>query len=263
MRLSLSLAAAVVALLAGCGPKPSAPAAATPRAAIGAFGVDLAAMDKTVKPGDDFFKYVNGTWLATFKMPADKTRYGAFDELRDKSENDIHGLLDELARSRPAAGSVRQKVLDLYDSWMDEAGIEARGVEPLKASLDAIERVKTKADVVKLMGDRDYASPIGVYIAPDPADPTQYVVNIEQAGLGMPDRDFYLDKSERFDGYRAAYKVYVTRIFELIGDPDARRIGRHRHRARDQARYGALGPCEAARCAGDEQPCGSRRPRSG
>ncbi len=218
MRLSIALIASLAGLLTACTPKQPAPAVEARKASIGTFGLDVTAMDSAVKPGDDFFKYVNGTWLATFKMPADKTRYGAFDELRDKSEADVRGLLEELNRAQPAAGSVQRKVLDLYNSWMDEAGIETRGLEPLQPYLAAIDAAKTKADVVRLMTDNDYASPFSLFIDADPADPTRYVVNIGQEGLGMPDRDFYLDKSDRFERYRAAYKTYVSRIFELIGD---------------------------------------------
>jgi hypothetical protein len=83
-------------------------------------------MDTAVAPGDDFYKYVNGKWLATFTIPPDKARYGVFDALRDKSEVDVRALVDEIARSKPAAGSVHQKVSDLYNSCMDEATIETR-----------------------------------------------------------------------------------------------------------------------------------------
>jgi predicted metalloendopeptidase len=222
MRLFITLIASLVAFvtLTACSPKQPTATVATPKAAIGTFGIDLTAMDKAVKPGDDFFKYVNGTWLATFKMPPDKTRYGAFDELRDKAEADVHGLLEELKTSRPAPGSVQQKVLDLYNSWMDESAIEARGFEPLKPYLAAIDAAKTKADVVRLMSTHDYASAFSLYIDADPADPTRYVVNVGQGGLGLPDRDFYLDKNERFERYRAAYATYVAKVFELIGDPN-------------------------------------------
>jgi endothelin-converting enzyme/putative endopeptidase len=219
--MSLLLAASAAVLLAACSPDKPAPVAEAPKAVLGSFGIDLSAMDKSVKPGDDFFKYVNGTWLATFKMPADKARYGAFDSLRDGSDNDVHTLLEELTKTAPAAGSVQEKVLNLYNAWMDEAAIEARGVEPLKADFDAIAAAKTKADIVKLMGNIDYAGPVGIYIQPDPADPTKYTVNIAQSGLGMPVRDYYLNKGEKYDGYRAAYKAYVTKIFELIGDKEA------------------------------------------
>lgn len=219
MRLSLLLAASAAALLAACSPQ-TPPAPPAPKAALGEFGIDLTAVDASVKPGDDFFKHVNGAWMAATTMPDDKTRVGAFDMLRDKSESDVRKILEELAKTPPAAGSVQEKVINLYNSWMDEAAIEARGIEPLKADLDAIAEVKTKADLTRLIGDIDYSGPVGVYIEPDPVDPTKYTVNITQSGLGMPNRDFYLDKNERFAGYRTAYKAYVTKIFELIGEKE-------------------------------------------
>ena len=219
----LLIAIGVLTVLSACsssdktGPTEAKPKSTTP--AIGAFGIDTAQMDTSVKPGDDFYKYVNGKWLATFKIPEDKANYGVFVSLVDKSENDIHSLLDELGKTPPAAGSVQKKVVDFYNSWMDEQAIEKRGVEPLKADLEAINAAKTKTDIVKLMGNFDYSGPVGLYIIPDPADPKKYVVAITQSGLGMPNRDYYLNKGDKFDAYRAAYKSYVTKTFELIGDP--------------------------------------------
>jgi putative endopeptidase len=224
MRHPLMLAACAAAVvLTACSDDnaaapPSATPAAAPKAALGSFGIDTTAMDTSVKPGDDFYAYVNGTWVSTFEMPADKARYGVFDALRDKSESDVRTLLDELARTPAAAGSVQQKVADLYKAWMDEAAIEARGIEPLKADLDAIAAVRTKADVVALLGNIDYTGPIAMYISPDPMDTTRYVVNVTQSGLGMPVRDYYLNDGDTFDAYRAAYKIYVTKILTLIGD---------------------------------------------
>ncbi|HSC14404.1 MAG TPA: M13 family metallopeptidase, partial [Gammaproteobacteria bacterium] len=218
MKLVLVLGVTTLLVACGRGEQAAAPPE-TPKPAIGTFGIDLAAMDTSVKPGDDFYRYVNGKWVSTFTMPADKARYGVFDALRDKSEVDVRSLLDELAATPPSPGSVQQKVADLYRSWMDEAAIEARGVEPLKADLDAIAAARTKDDIVALMGNIDYAGPIGVYIAPDPADTTRYVVYITQSGLGMPVRDYYLNEGAKFDEYRAAYKAYVTKILELVGDP--------------------------------------------
>jgi len=210
----------IFALSIGCH-SPDEPAAtneAPQKAKIGAFGIDTAQMDTTVKPGDDFYKHVNGTWLATFKMPADKARYGIFDALADKSEEDIHALLEELDQHAPAPGSIERKVVDFYNSWMNEATIDARNIEPLKGDLEAINAAKTKADIMKLMGRFDYASPVAMYISPDPADTSKYVVNITQAGLGMPNRDYYLKTGPALDGYRKAYKTYVARILELIAD---------------------------------------------
>ena len=215
------MAASAIALLAACSPDKPAPVAEAPKAAIGSFGIDLAAMDTSVKPGDDFYKYVNGKWLASFPIPADKTRYGQFDVLRDQSESDVRSIIEELSKTAPTAGSVQEKVVNFYNSWMDEAAIEAAGITPIQADLDAINAAKTKADIIKLMANVDSSGPINMYIQPDPADPTRYVANVTQGGLGMPNRDFYLDTNERFVGYRAAYKAYVTKIFELLGDKDA------------------------------------------
>ncbi|MBO0798272.1 MAG: M13 family metallopeptidase [Blastocatellia bacterium] len=205
-------------LLSGCVSENSVPPPAAAKPAFGTFGIDTAQMDSSVKPGDDFFKYVNGKWLSTFKLPADKASYGVFDALVDKSESDVHALLDELAKTQPAPGSVQKKVVDFYNAWMDQPAIEKRGIEPLKADLDAIGKAKTKADIVKLMGNFDYSGPANLYIFPDPADPTKYTVGLTQSGLGMPNRDYYLNKGEHFDTYRSAYKTYVTKIFELAGD---------------------------------------------
>ena len=217
MKLFVMLGATTLLVACGGGEQAAAPPAA-PKPTFGTFGIDLAAMDTSVKPGDDFYRYVNGKWVSSFAMPADKARYGVFDALRDKSETDVHALLEQLQATPPPAGSVQQKVADLYDSWMDEAAIEARGIEPIKADLAAIAAARTKNDLLALMGNIDYASPIGVYISPDPADTTRYVVNITQAGLGMGVRDYYLNEGAKFDAYRAAYQAYATKIFELIGD---------------------------------------------
>jgi putative endopeptidase len=212
-------AAAALLLTAFETPAPlSAQSGPVAKPALGTFGIDTAQMDTAVKPGDDFFAYVNGKWIATFKIPADKSTYGGFTLLEDKAEEDVRTLLTELAKSPPPSGSVQQKVVDLYDSWMDEAKVEARGLVPLKADLDRIAAATSKKDLVRLMGRPDYTAPFATYIMPDPAEPTRYVVGITQSGLGMPVRDYYLNEGPKFDGYRVAYKNYVTRIFELLGD---------------------------------------------
>jgi len=108
--------------------------------------------------------------------------------------------------------------VDFYNSWMAAPAVEARGIEPLKKDIDAINGARTKAEIVKLMGNIDYGGPIGIYILPDPADPTKYTVGVTQSGLGMPSRDYYLNKGDKFDSYRSAYKTYVTKILQLSGD---------------------------------------------
>jgi putative endopeptidase len=210
-----------VALLVACSKEPAPTAAPPPpKAAYGSFGVDLAQMDKSVKPGDDFYRYVNGKWLDTFQMPADRASYGTGTMVFEKTEADLHAILDELAASKPAAGSVDQKVADIYASWMDQAAIEARGLEPLQPFLARIDAVKDKAGLMQLVGSIDFQAPFGVSINPDTADPTRYTVWVSQAGLGMPNRDYYLKKGAKFDAYRAAYATYVTKVFELLGNKD-------------------------------------------
>ena len=215
------LAAATLVLLTGCSKPAATPAVASASAkpAFGAFGVDVSQIDTSVKPGDDFFKYVNGKWLASFKMPRDKSSFGSFDKLVDASETNIHLVLDDLAKTPQTAGSTPQKVADLYASWMDEAVVEKRGIEPLKPYLDKIAAILSKADLMKVMASPDFASPAAVTIDPDPADPSKYAVWVGQAGLGMPNRDYYLKPGPTFEKYRSNYLAYVTKIFELSGEP--------------------------------------------
>jgi endothelin-converting enzyme/putative endopeptidase len=223
MRRAFLLAVPTAALLAGCSgsaPAPSAPApAAAPKVALGTFGVETSNIDSAVKPGDDFFRYANGKWLATFTMPADKARFGAFDALGDKSEADVKTVLETLAAEKPGPGTTAAKVGDMYTSWMDEAAIEARGLAPLQPYLDQIAAVTDTAGVLALMATTEFAAPFGLGIEADPQDPTRYAIWAGQDGLGMPDRDYYLGTGASFEKYRAAYKTYVTRIFELLGDP--------------------------------------------
>jgi endothelin-converting enzyme/putative endopeptidase len=221
MRFTLLSGIIAATLLASCTrhSEPPAPVPA-PKPAYGSFGVDLAHMDKSVRPGDDFYQYVNGKWLATAQIPPDKGFYGTIITVAEKIESDLHTIVDELAVGKHAPGSVDQKVADTYASWMDEAGIEARGIEPLRPYLATIAAAKNKSDLMKLIGTVDYQAPFGVFVEADAADPTRYTVWVSQSGLGMPNRDYYLNKGAKFDTYRSAYLTYVTKIFELIGDPN-------------------------------------------
>jgi endothelin-converting enzyme/putative endopeptidase len=221
MRKYLLAGLASVALIAACSPAKPAPVAEAAKPTIGAFGIDLANRDTAVKPGDDFFKFANGKWLATYTLPADKARFGAFDELGDKSEADVKAIIDGFATAAPTPGSNVEKAANFYASWMDEAALETRGTEALKPYLAEIEGIKSKADLLKVLAKVGYASPFGLGIEADVADPKRYAVWAAQGGLGMPDRDYYLEKSEKYDAYRAAYKAYVTKIFELLGDKAA------------------------------------------
>ena len=172
---SASLAGLIaIVLLVACSKEPAPTAAPPPpKAAYGSFGVDLAQMDTSVKPGDDFYRYVNGKWLDSFQMPADRASYGTGTVVFEKTEADLHAILDELAATKPAPGSVDQKVADIYASWMDEAGIEARGLEPLQPYLSRIAEVKDRAGLMQLVGSIDFQAPFAVGINADTVDPTR------------------------------------------------------------------------------------------
>ena len=217
MRNFLFAGIAAAALLAACGEK-TAPVAEAARPVLGAFGIETVHMDAAVKPGDDFFRHANGEWLATFQMPDDKARYGSFDALSEKSERDVKSIIDGFAAAPPAAGSNVARAADFYTSWMDEATLETRGLEPLKPYLDEINNITDRASLLKVLSKPYTAAPFGIGVEADVADPKRYAVWAAQSGLGMPDRDYYLVKSAKNDQYLAAYKTYVTKVFELLGD---------------------------------------------
>ena len=189
------LPAAVLAAgltLAQAAPSGQAPPA---KPALGTFGIDTAQMDPAVKPGDDFFRYVNGTWLATATIPADKARYGMFDALRDQAETDVRALVDELGgRRRRPAPSARRSPTSTRRSWTRRAS--RRAARAAAARPRAIDAADAKTELVRLMGRLEFSGPFAFGITADPAEPTRYVVTIVQAGLGMPARDYYLSRAE-------------------------------------------------------------------
>jgi len=189
--------------------------------AFAPWGVDLTAMDSTVKPGDDFFDYVNGAWARRTEIAADRTFVGIDSVLNDQIDRDVRAIVEDMARNPAASGQIGQQVGDFYASWMDEAAIDAKGATPLKPYLDRISAVKEKGELIDLFATVDYESPVGVGIYPDLANPTQYAVYAGQGGLGLPNRDYYLLQGAKYDAYRAAYRAYVTQIQELAGIPDA------------------------------------------
>jgi endothelin-converting enzyme/putative endopeptidase len=185
------------------------------------WGVDLSAMDSSVKPGDDFFDYVNGAWAKRTEIAPDRTFVGIDSVLNDQIDRDVRAIVEDTAKNPGGYGQIGQQIGDFYGSWMDEAAIAAKGAAPLKPYLDRIAAVKDKGDLVDLFATVGYESPVGVSIYPDLSHPTQYAVYAGQSGLGMPNRDYYLLQGAKYDAYRAAYRAYVTKIQELAGIPDA------------------------------------------
>src|SRR4030095_5230326 len=185
------------------------------------WGVDLTAMDSSVKPGDDFFDYVNGAGAKRTQIAPDRTFVGIDSVLNDQIDKDVRAIVEDTARNPAGYGRIGQQVGDFYGSWMDEAAIAAKGAAPLKPYLDRIAAVNDKGDLVDLFATVGYESPVGVSIYPDLSHPTQYAVYAGQSGLGMPNRDYYLLQGAKYDAYRTAYRAYVTKIQELAGITDA------------------------------------------
>jgi endothelin-converting enzyme/putative endopeptidase len=215
-----ALALPLILLLVACNAAGPARNPAAPEGpALGSFGIDTRQMDRTVRPGDDFYRYVNGQWLDSTEIPADKSRYGSFILLQDKTEKDVHALLGALG-SEEQTDPTLKKVADLYAAWMDEATIEERGIEPLQPDLERIAAVQDRDDLLALMGDIHMSGPVGAGIYADPADSSRYAVYIGQSGLGMG-RDYYVNEGPEYDAYRAAYRDYVAAVLRLLDDPDA------------------------------------------
>jgi endothelin-converting enzyme/putative endopeptidase len=199
-----------------------APATAHPPAKpkYGPWGVDYATMDKSIKPGDDFFSYAEGTWLKTYPIPADKSSAGYNAELPDLSERVVRDLV-EAAAKQPRNDPMVQQIVDFYTAWMDEAGIEARGLKPLQPYLAKIAAISTRGQLNNLMAEPGFASPVDIGVAPDDKDPTHYTINAGQARLGLPTRDYYLLPGAKYETIRQQYRDYIVRILTLAGINDA------------------------------------------
>lgn len=222
----LSLGVAVLALAGPVIAQTAAPTAATPTTApaaaangprFGSFGVDLAARDTAVKPGDDFWTYANGSWDKTTPIAADRTSAGPFVLLADDSELKVRQILDDAAKDPAGVGIGGQQMGDLYASFMDEAAIEQAGTAPLKPYFARIDAADDKAKLQTLFASVGYAAPVGFGALPDPSDPTRYTVAAGQGSLGMGGRDYYLEQGPKYDTFRAAYRAYVEQTLTMAG----------------------------------------------
>jgi len=194
--------------------------AAGPR--YGTWGVAIEDMNTKVKPGDDFFEFAEGTWLKNHPIPADKTGAGYNYELPDEIQLQVRKMVEDVTTN--PADAISQKIGDAYAAWMDEAGIEARGLAPAKPWLARIDAVSNRNQLVKLMSEPGYAAPIYVGISTDQDDPTRYTAAAGQARLGLPTRDYYLLKGDKYDSIRTAYRNYIVQLGKLAGlsDPEGR-----------------------------------------
>lgn len=219
--LLLSCVVVCAATFAACG-RPAPPPA--PRPVPLGSGIETANMDRSVRPQDDFYKYVNGAWLTRTEIPMEKPAYGAFDELADGAEKNLRDIIETAGRETRQNGSVSQQVGDLYASFMNEAKAEQLGLTPIKTHLDQIASIKTVADVARVSGELSaigIGGPSNQYIEPDARNPSANIVTFAQAGTSLPEREYYLGKDAKYAEIRGQYVEYLTRILGMIGAKNA------------------------------------------
>lgn len=196
-------------------------------------GIAVANMDRSVKPGDDFYLYANGDWIKRAVIPPDRAGVDVWTKLDDQSNKRTADLIAEIAKSNAAAGSGTRKVADLYNSYMDEAGIEAKGIAPLKPHLAAIAAIHDKKELARALGatlradvdalnNTNYHTDnlFGLWVAPGFSDSEHYTAYLMQGGLALPDREYYLSGSEHMKEVRAKYLTHVAAMLKLEGFSD-------------------------------------------
>ena len=219
----------------------------TAAAAALAIGLDLAGVDRSVAPGDDFFRYANGTWLKTTEIPPDRASYGPGAILVELTTKRTSEIVQEAAKAGAAEGSAAQRVGDYYASLVDQAAIDVKGLAPLQPALDRISAIRDRAALSSALGETLRADVdvlnatnlytdnlLGLWVAQDLDDPSRYATFLLQGGLDMPGREYYLDPSPRMAEIRAKYQAHVQRVLELARVPDpagkAARIADLEHR---------------------------------
>ena len=183
-------------------------------------GVDLSMMDTSVRPQDDFYRYMNGKWLASFEIPPDRSNFGMFTRLADKAETDLRTIIEEAAAQKAPAGSDPQKVGDLYAAFMDTVRADQLRLAPIVSDLDRIRAAGSRDDLVRVIAQSTLegtSTPFIVFISQDAKRPTTYAIHFYQAGISMPDRDYYLREEPKFAEFRAKLLAHIEKMFGMAG----------------------------------------------
>ncbi len=188
-------------------------------------GIDLKSLDPAVRPQDDFYGYVNGVWTRNTEIPADKSTWGTYIELRETAQGQLRAVIDATLKHPGKPGSDAHKIADLYTSYMNDKARNAAGFKPLKADLARVAAIKDKQDLPSLFAylqRNGIQTPFSAHVAADAQDPEHYTINISQSGLGLPDRDYYLkDDDAKLKAVRAKYLQHIETMLAMSGDQDA------------------------------------------
>src|SRR5579863_2617365 len=187
-------------------------------------GIDIQYFDNDVRPQDDFYRHVNGAWLSSTQIPADKGRYGSFDKLNDDTLEKLRGLIERLPESAVAGDPEQQKIVDLYHSFMDEAALQRLDLSPLAAELARVTALKRKTQIPALIAHLavlGISAPYVPRIEQDARDSSRYVFDLRQGGLGLPDRDYYLQDDPQLSQTRASYLKHIETMLHMAGQANA------------------------------------------
>ncbi|MEX0964638.1 MAG: M13 family metallopeptidase [Pseudohongiellaceae bacterium] len=228
---------ALCAGLVGCSAEESTteagqPADNSPPAAIesstapelGSFGIDLSHQDPTIRPGDDFFRYTNGRWLDSYELPADRSNYGSFSVLGDRSDERVRTIITDLASIEPAQDSMEQKISDYYLSYMNTDALNELGISPLLSGLSSLAEIDTREELIAAFGRARIdttASPISFGIGADRSDPDRHQLGVSVGGIGLPDRDYYLEDTEQYLNVREEYVAHIERMLDFADIADS------------------------------------------
>ncbi|MFS2139766.1 M13 family metallopeptidase [Duganella sp. Dugasp56] len=193
--------------------------------AIMPWGVDLAGMDRSIKPGDDFFRYSGGNWMRTTPIPPDRTKWSTFYILRARAEAEVQSIVEALVAKPQAPGSTARKIVDFYTAFLDTDAIERAGLAPVRDDLAVIAAARSHEEIARLMGRPELRAdgPMSLTVWPDAKNPDRYGINIVQSGLSLPGRDVYLQSDARATATRAAYRIYIAQMLKQVNWPDADR----------------------------------------
>ena len=186
-------------------------------------GIDMSAIDPTVRPQEDFWQFANGKWLAATPIPADRAAWNTFLAVYETTQRQLRDAIEGIDPNSPE-GSEPRKLADFYGSFMDEARADAAGLDGLRDPLARIHALNDKASLPALFGDLErlwVRIPWGVGVFPDERDATVYIAHLEQGRLGLPDRDYYLKDDAHFQTIRKAYREHIVRMLTLAGEPAA------------------------------------------
>ncbi|MDX1476911.1 MAG: M13 family metallopeptidase [Saprospiraceae bacterium] len=209
-------------LVPGCTSEPETPASEEPTYHSGLL---LQHMDTTVRPGDDFHMYVNGTWIRNTEIPADKSSYGIGMMVHEKSQEDVKRIIEESASAENQPDTDEQKVGDLYASYMDMEKRNALGISPLASEFARIDALQSHNDLPKYFAYANklgYGTPLNLFVFPDLKQPDRYALYSWQAGLGLPDREYYLSNDGNFPEIRKEYVEHIDKMLALAGMRDTR-----------------------------------------